>query len=249
MPFGLNAGGGATKTPAAPVDEPTPVPPPVQATPTKQGQGLGLQGVVATPTPTQATSAAGVVLNNWASSQPADIISELRSLGLVPAGGTMMMTIPTSFGDTSASGFSYYPLGQGRNFGNLVLGFDAHLDLTGPSSGCGMHVRNNGASRISALVMEDGLAYLGEFTNGEESADSLYAEAPSAQPGEGAINRVTLVVVGNAAAMFINGQLYHSGTFNSQTGTVALEVLVLPDDAGNTARTYCQLDNIWLYEF
>jgi hypothetical protein len=30
---------------------------------------------------------------------------------------------------------------------------------------------------------------------------------------------------------------------------VALEVLVLPDDAGNTARTYCQLDNIWLYEF
>ena len=140
------------------------------------------------------------VLVNWASSRPSDIVDELRQMGLVPAGGSVAMTVPTSFGDTSSSGFNFYPLGQSRRFRNFVLTFDAHLDITGAESGCGMHFRNNGSTSISiGMVTEDGAAFLGQINNGELHAASVFEFAPSVVAGQGSVNRVTVVAVEEAA--------------------------------------------------
>ena len=226
------------------------------ATPTSQ-LPFGMAGQ-ATPKPTSpppptavpASPTPSASLVNWASSRPSDIVDELRQMGLVPAGGSVAMTVPTSFGDTSSSGFNFYPLGQSRRFRNFVLTFDAHLDITGAESGCGMHFRNNGSTSISiGMVTEDGAAFLGQINNGELHAASVFEFAPSVVAGQGSVNRVTVVAVEEAMRMYVNGELAAAGTFDAFSGTVALEVYVAEDDLGRTQRTYCQLDNVWLWEF
>lgn len=202
------------------------------------------------PTPVPASPTPSASLSNWASSRPSDIVGELQQEGIVPAGGAVTLTVPTSFGDTSSSGFNYYPLGQGRRFRNFVLTFDAHLDITGPESGCGMHFRNNGGASVSiAMVTEDGAAFLGQINSGELHPSSVFEFAPSVLTGQGAVNRVTVVALGPDVRMYVNGQLVAAGAFDDHSGTVALEVYVAEDDLGRTQRTYCQLDNVWLWEF
>ena len=202
------------------------------------------------PTAVPASPTPSASLSNWASSRPSDIVGELQQEGIVPASGAVTLTVPTSFGDTSSSGFNYYPLGQGRRFRNFVLTFDAHLDITGPESGCGMHFRNNGGASVSiAMVTEDGAAFLGQINSGELHPSSVFEFAPSVLTGQGAVNRVTVVALGPDVRMYVNGQLVAAGAFDDHSGTVALEVYVAEDDLGRTQRTYCQLDNVWLWEF
>ncbi len=231
------------------------------ATPTTSGLPFGMAGQ-ATPKPTSPPPPTAVPvlpttsptpsasLANWASSRPSDIVGELQQKGIVPAGGSVTLTVPTSFGDTSSSGFNFYPLGQGRRFRNFVLTFDAHLDITGPESGCGMHFRNNGSTSVSiAMVTEDGAAFLGQINSGDLHASSAFEFAPAVLAGRGAVNRLTVVAVEDVLQLYVNGELSASGTFDVYSGTVALEVYVAEDDFGSTQRTYCQLDNIWLWEF
>jgi hypothetical protein len=162
----------------------------------------------------------------------------------------MEINVPSSYGDTSSSGFSFFPLGRGKTFHDFVLSFDARLVATGPESGCGMYFRSNDAYSNSALIFEDASALLGEWdANGDLSDASFFDYADVIQGGQGATNRVHVVAVGDTVLMYVNGDLLATGDFSDETGEVALEMYVAADDAGNTVQTYCQLNNIWLWEF
>lgn len=223
----FNLGGGPT---AAPTSAPTAIPLPTLP-----------------PLPT--SSAADGSLSNWDASDPAVIANELVQKGVIPAGGTLAMTLDSSFGDTSSAGFNYYPLGRGRNFRNFVLGFDARLDVTGAGSGCGMHFRAVGASYNIAMVTEDGSVLLAEFNGTELNPASVYESSPAVNPGEGATNRVTVVVNGADRIMYVNGERVAEASFAAGTGTLALNVFVNSDDNDRTERTLCQLENIWVWEY
>ncbi|NLX10640.1 MAG: hypothetical protein GXY36_13365 [Chloroflexi bacterium] len=252
LPFGGLGGSQATKTPAPSVKpteafvQPTTPPKPtvasVTATPKPgAGSGGGLGGGLGGSSTSD--------LTNWQSRDPGTIVAELRQQGVVPAGGTLMMTIPTSFGDTSSTGFNYYPLGQGRRFGNTVIGFDAQLVITGAESACGMHFRNTSGGFALALVTEDGGALLAYVDANGMHASSVLDSFPAVNPGEGAVNNVIVTAIGPEMRMYVNGTLIGSGRFVDAAGTVALEVFVAEDDNGRTQRTYCQLEDIWLWEF
>ncbi len=167
----------------------------------------------------------------------------------------MGLDIPVSYGETSSAGYSYFPLGQGNTFRNFVLAFDAHLDNTGPMSGCGMHFRDTSElsgvySSSSAMVTEDGYAFLAQFdSDGNLHPASVLETSDAINPGQGARNRVIVVANEDDVRMYVNGELLASASFEVYTGNVALEMYVSTDDNGNTAYTYCQLDNIWLWEF
>ncbi|MBN2305974.1 MAG: hypothetical protein JXQ72_15945 [Anaerolineae bacterium] len=244
LPFGVGQGNdandsngegplaflGATNTPVAPptaAPTVTPLPP------------------LATATPPPST---GQTLTNWESGQPRDIVRELQTLGIAPSGGSVTLNVPTSFGSTSAAGWHYYPLGRGRAFADFVLAFDARLLDTGAGSGCGAQFRSNTQGVAVGVIFEDGAAFLGYYdSNGDLSDNSFYNAFSAVRPGEGASNRVFVVAVGGQVTMYVNGQLFASGAFSSRAGEVALEVYV--NDNNGTQDTYCQLDNIWVWEF
>lgn len=207
--------------------------------------------VIPTPKPTATPEEVqGLVLNNWASSQPSDVLGELQSYGLAPSGGAMQINVPTSFGDTTTGGFSFYPLGRGQTFRNFVLSFDAQLVYTGAGSGCGMYFRNTNSYSNSAMIFEDGSALLGEWDSDGNLGDASFFDFHDAvQPGQGSINRVLVVAMDESVLMYVNGVLVTVVEFTPQTGGTALELFVAQDDFGNTVRTYCQLDNIWLWGF
>lgn len=247
LPFGLQ---GATKTPEAesPAVTSTPQPTKEPPQPTKEPPQPTKEPPLplATPTP---DVAAGASLENWNSAQPQALMNELLSLGLVPTGGSLEITVNNSFGDTSSSGFSFYPLAEGRSFQNFVLSFDAKLTMAGAGSGCGMHFRNNPNSRSLAFIMEDGSALLTQVNAGEFHEQTIFDVFPVVNPGVNAVNRVLVIALNETLAMYVNGELIGVVNFNLETGGVALEVYVQPDSAGATQRTYCQLQNVWLWEF
>lgn len=229
LPFGLP---GATKEP----EQPTPLPQPTE-----------------TPLPPKPTATpetvSGTSLETWRSDRPQAIVNELLDLGLVPAGGSLEIDVPNSFGDTSSSGFSYYPLASGRSFQNFVIGFDAELTTTGSGSGCGMHFRNSTDSRSLAMIMEDGSALLTQINSGEFHDATIFDVYPSVIAGQGAVNRVLVIALEETVGMYVNGELIGVADFNAASGGVALELYVQADDAGATQRTYCQLSDVWLWEF
>lgn len=244
LPFGM-------RTPAGQkTQQPTPTMKPVQPTPTlKPVQPTATKAPLLLPTATPAEASVDQ-LTSWSSSDPADIVAELQQKSLIESTGDFALTLPTSYGDTSSSGFNYYPLGQGRNFRNFALGFDAHLDITGAGSGCGMHLRNTGSSTTYAMVMEDGSVLLGQYLNNDFHPSTWYDYSDAVVPGQGSVNRVTLVAYEGVMIMYVNGQMAAAVTdFEPYSGGIALNVFVAEDSAGGTQRTYCQLDNIWLWEF
>lgn len=233
----------------------------MQPTPTKPGL-LGSLGTIKTPvpptptlplvlptdTPVQSTYPAR--LERWASASPAEIVDELRALGVVPAGGEVTLTVPSSYGDTAAEGFNWYPLGRGKTFRNFVLGFDARLIYSGAEAGCGMYFRSSETGSDSALVFEDGWALLGEFdADGQMLDSSVLLETDAVVPGQGVTNRVLVIALENVTLMYVNGVLVAETVFVPKAGELALEMYVPADEAGQTAQTYCQLNDIWLWEF
>lgn len=237
-PGGLLQFLGATSTAAAVQPSATPRPPtPRPPTPVPQA-----------PTNTPASTTPS--LTSWNSNRPQDIVAELQQMGLAPSSGSLTLNIPTSFGDTASAGWHFYPLGRGRTFRNFVLAFDARLLNTGPGSGCGMHFRDNNQSVSSATIFEDGSALLGQFdANGDLHDSSIFKDFDAVISGQGATNRVVVIAIEDAMGMFINGEFFGSGSFTAQTGEMALEVFVAKDNLGQTQQTYCQLDNIWVWEF
>lgn len=205
--------------------------------------------VIIPASPTPVTGGSGR-LTSWDSGSPKQIVAELRALGLVPAGGAVAVTVPSSYDDTSQSGFRFHPLAQGRRFRNFVLAFDARLVNTGPESGCGMYFRDDGMTNQDALVFEDGYFLLGEWDiEGSLMDNSFYEPSDAVIPGQGATNHVIVVAIEGDVTMFVNGQQVAEAQFTPQTGELALEMYVHEDDAGNTVQTYCQLNDIWLWEF
>ncbi len=240
-PAGLMGMLGATK-PASGQPSATPVSPPAIPTWTPAPAAI--------PTNTPPPPASAAQLTNWNASTPQPLISELQSLGLVPGGGSLSMNVPSSYGDTSSSGFSFYPLGQGKSYRNFVLSFDARLVNTGPASGCGMFFRDSSSLSNDALVFEDGSFLLGEWdSSGSLTDNSFYQSSDAVIPGVGATNRVTVVANERDVIMYVNGVQVAQGVFTPASGGVALEMYVADDDFGATVQTYCQLNNIWLWEF
>ncbi|GEM_PF-1213200 len=229
-----------------------------QPTPTRPSL-LGALGAVVTPTPTVSLPVPSVTpasasrfparLGRWSSNVPADIVGELSQAGAVPPGGAIGLTVPSSYGDTSNAGFNSYPLGQGKVFRNFVLGFDARLIYGNAEAGCGMYFRANDGSD-TAMAFADGWALLGEWDAEGNLLDSSVLDQFSAViPGVGATNRVLVIALEDTVAMYVNGELVAESRFTPDEGTVALEMYVPEDDSGATEQTYCQLNNIWLWEF
>jgi hypothetical protein len=233
-----------------------------QPTPTKPGL-LGALGAIRTPVPPTPTLPLAVPtdtpappspypaqLARWSSSTPAEIVEELQNLDMVPLGGAIALTVPSSYGETSTEGFSSYPLGRGKTARNFVLGFDARLVYSGAGAGCGMYFRASAAGSTSALVFEDGWALLGEFdASGEMLDSSVLDQFAAVVPGQGATNRVLVIAMEDFVLMYVNGALVADAQFAAGEGELALEMWVPADETGATAATYCQLNNVWLWEF
>lgn len=240
-PAGLMGMLGATKPPSGD-SVPSPAPPALVVTETPVPPSI--------PTATPQPFSSAAQLTNWNASSPQPLINELQSLGLVPGSGSLSLNVPSSYGDTSADGFSFYPLGQGKSYRNFVLSFDARLVTTGPGSGCGMFFRDSSSVSSDALVFEDGSFLLGEWdSQGNLTDNSFYQASDAVIPGEGSTNRVTVIANESDVIMYVNGVQVAQAQFTPVSGEVALEMYVAEDDFGATVQTYCQLNNIWLWEF
>ncbi len=201
--------------------------------------------------PTQAPGSSGpLTLSTWQSDDPQTVVQELQSLGLIPADGSLALTVPSSYHDTSDAGFSYYLLGEGKTFRNFALSFDARLLQGALPSGCGMYFRDTATYNADALVFADGSFLLGQWDAQGQLTDASVLEFSDAVIGGlEATNRVLVIANEEQMTLFVNGQQVAQATFEVHSGPVALEVYVWPDENGQTQQTYCQLNNVWLWEY
>jgi hypothetical protein len=232
-----------TNTPLPPPPTNTPLPPPPTNTPLPPPPTNTPLPTIALPTEAPCTR-----LVNWQGT-PSQIVGELQQCGLAPAGGSVILNIGNSFGETTADGFNYYPLGRGRQFRNFVLAFDSRLDAGADDAMCGMHFRASSISVSRASVAANGSVFLAQVNEDGIHDSSVLMPSSAVRSGIGSTNKVIVVAVEDRLTMFVNGEQVASGTFTIHGGTVALEVYVPEDDFGNTQRTYCQLNAIWLWEF
>ena len=78
---------------------------------------------------------------------------------------------------------------------------------------------------------------------------SVLLETSAVIPGPGVTNRALVIAMEGFTLMYVNGVLVADTEFVPKAGELALEMYVPADDAGQTAQTYCQLNDIWLWEF
>lgn len=175
---------------------------------------------------------------------PLETIAELVDLALIPSDGQLIMGLESGLIETSMVGFSVYPLSMGSGIEDFVLGFDASLRLTGEGAACGMTFRQvDGANFGTALFSEDGNAYLLQYDDGTITEDSLAVPSPWVYRGQGARNRVLVIVQGGTAAFYINGRLVGDADVAQAEGVMEFNIVLREQ-----TLTRCTLDNIWVWE-
>lgn len=224
---------------------------PPEPTPT---HAFALPTVPPAPTPASiiptTPPSTGESLASWNSGTPQDIVNELHQLGHVPAGGSQVLNVPSSYGDTSTSGWSYFSLAKGNTYRNFVLAFDTREIFGAEGAGCGMYFRETSSTSNDAVITSDGSALLGEWdSQGNMTKASVYDKFSAINSGVGATNRIVVVAQEGTVMMYVNGQLFANATFAPQSGAVALEMYVPSDSSGKTQETYCQLNNIWMWGY
>jgi hypothetical protein len=174
---------------------------------------------------------------------PLRAVAELRELGYLEAGGGLAFTVPDGLIETSAAGFSTFPLEMAMSFQDFALHFDATVRIGDPSAACGMSIRQvDSANFTSVLFSANGNAYILPYQAGVLAEDNLALQTPWINPGIGVSNDVLLIAQGEQAQLFINGVLINSQPIPIQSGKLQMTAVV------NVPQiTRCTYSNIWLW--
>jgi hypothetical protein len=173
------------------------------------------------------------------------VIQSLRDQGLIPdkpEGSRLFNFVPNTFTKISTTGFTYLPIGYGKKAAEFVLNVEVGWAKAGKISGCGVgfwQAANN--DYAFAMLTQDGLVASGQFVKGKNVF--IYAETSDTfDPTEN--NVLTLVVLQDSVAIFVNGKLVTTQQGQGKAGKFSTMVF---NDKGNTTVTSCTYPSGWVW--
>jgi hypothetical protein len=170
------------------------------------------------------------------------IVEELERRRVISPGGTLPLTVPESFTDSTQPGVVTQPLGRGTTFSTFVMGTTTTLTQNGRTdiTGCGLVIRNTGEDNYTVAYMDNVGAYGISERNGDTFASGLYGENPDWAENES--NNIVVVHLEEILHLFVNGVYVGSQEIIPATGEVGNVLINF-----GPADSRCQFNDTWLW--
>jgi hypothetical protein len=158
------------------------------------------------PPAVAAEEVTGEPLASWEAPEAGPIMDELVAQGVIPAGASQVMYVPSSFIQASRAGIQTLPLGQGRRGTDFVMGTTVVMESASNENGCGLVFRRQSADRYSLFFL-DGLGGYGLAEWNLDRFEPAAYEMGQAVLAEENRNRIVLVAQDDRVRVYLNGDL------------------------------------------
>ena len=181
--------------------------------------------------------------------KPADVLSQLQDLDLIPGGGTYDDIPSGAFVEAHREGFTYVHLFQRVAPREFVLQARLQADLSGTESACGLYFmsakRGFGVAALSynRHILLSQVLDKENVVNFDEKIDDMSGVDATDYDLDGQIHTLTVVSAGEKLSFFVNGILMTSEDAQSLRGELGV---ILYNEEGNSRTNGCYYDNIWL---
>jgi hypothetical protein len=184
------------------------------------------------------------VLRAWQDT-PEAILTELRDARLIPGMGLLGFSIDQAFvTNNTPGGIVVVRLARGTQFADLVYSADVLWDSSGDNTACALEFRAADDANFSIVYFDRKGGYGLRQASGGNPILSLYDLVKPIHTDNRATNRVMVIAVGNALAVYINGARVASVNTTQISGAVYIAAYNYAP-----AANYCRFNNIWLRHF
>ncbi|MBC7814277.1 MAG: PPC domain-containing protein [Burkholderiales bacterium] len=170
------------------------------------------------------------------------LVQELRRRGMIPAQGDTAFSVPESFVEYPRGGVSEIVLGEGRSFGNFLLGSSVTWRIRGIGpAGCGilLHAQDDSNYTLAYLTQLGGYGVsqrTGDiFEPGIFGEQLVIGDAPY---------QFLIIVRGETLYYYVNGQLAGSMPDSEIDGTIGSAVVNF-----EPLGTSCTFRDTWVWEW
>lgn len=168
---------------------------------------------------------------------------DLQRRHLIPAGGTMRLTVPESFVTFNRPGVNRIALAGGQAFSALAMGTTVTWDINtaaGPA-GCGLVVRAASDTRyVLAYLDQTGGYGVSEYSDGAFEP-GIFGENPALT---GSSHHLLVIASGTALRYYVNGRYAGTLTVTAEGGGVAVAAVNF-----EPAATSCTFSDTWLWSW
>jgi hypothetical protein len=221
-------------------------------TPTPTAADSGSGGSVGDASATEAATPADRMTLDLSSNDPQDVLSQLRTLNLIPQGDNLLQ-VQNLYVTARTKGSKYLPIFTDSSPSDLVLQFTVELNMekdSAPGSGCGFFFRLSNKGYATVLLTVDHHLVLEQYKGKKAlfSFDQLIDDLPGIDSSTydidpGTVHTVTIVAVGTSMSFFLDGvEIVTSQDAQSASGNIAL---LLYNVANTQVQNTCTYGYIW----
>lgn len=221
-------------------------------TPTPAAANNSASGSVGDASATDAATPADRMTLDLTSSDPQDVLSQLRTLNLIPQGDNLLQ-VQNLYVTARTKGSKYLPIFSDSTPSDLVLQFTVELNMekdSAPGSGCGFFFRLSNKGYATVLLTVDHHLVLNQYKGKKALVDfdQLIDDLPGIDSSNydispGTTHTVTIVAVGTSLSFFLDGvEIITSQDAQSAPGNIAL---LLYNVANTQVQNTCTYSLIW----
>jgi hypothetical protein len=175
-------------------------------------------------------------------STPGDMAQALQRQGLIPAGGTMALTVAESFVESRRPGIEQLMLGRGTTYQDFALGTTVTwaAQATG-TTGCGLILRAVDANNYTLAYVDQGGGAGVAVRAGDSFQPGIFRENAAA-----AANTHHLLIIVQAEILYYYVDGDYQGTIENPAVNGAVGNAVVNFEPISTS---CQFTNTWLWQW
>jgi len=189
---------------------------------------------------------------NLSSGDPQDVLSQLRTLNLIPQGDNILQVV-NLYVSSRTKGTKYLPIFSDSIPADFVLQFTVEMNMgkdSAPGSGCGFFFRLSNKGYATVLLTADHHLVLNQYTgnkaliNFDQLIDTLPGiDSSNYDVSPGTTHTITSVAVGTMLSFFLDGvEIITSHNAQSVSGNIAL---LLYNVSNVQVQNTCTYGFIW----
>lgn len=195
---------------------------------------------------TATTTGAAETLTQYGGAS-ANAIAELQSLGLVPAGGTLIFHEPQAYFE--GDGMWFQPLATSAPHTNIVMAGELEVTFASDSEyeACTLMARvvsvnNTAVEELNVGLDSDGDIIL--YDRVDESEDFGMIDYTSLDGSLEDNHHILMIVMGDRMTVYVDGQrMFENLQVEERAGTYGVGLV------SGSGESRCQANNIWVYSF
>ncbi len=177
---------------------------------------------------------------------PEPLLAELAGARLIPGTGKPAFEIREAFvTNNTRGGIVFVPLAKGVGFSDVLYSADILWDSNSEDTACAMEMRAADASNFTIVYLDRKGGYgIRQVSDKQGTLASTYNLSDAILKDNRAVNRLTIIAVGNGLIVYINGKLAAELNVTQISGAVYIAAYNYAP-----ASNYCQFNNLWLRSF